>query len=358
MSHSLHDFYRGKRVLVTGHTGFQGGWTVAWLKLLGAQVCGYGLPPISRPNFFDATLLDRGMTSIFADVRDRDALANAFAEFQPEIVLHCATRSTPQLAYREPTETFFINVLGTVFIIEEARLTGSVRAIVNIGGIEGGLTSTPRDKGTLDVFNATMACIELVGSAFSHSFLQTTSTAVATARAGEVIGGGDWREGRTVPNLVRSIMCGEPVDLSNGPALRTWHVLEAVCAYLSLARKLFENGHQHSGTWDFGPDSHHEIPAAQLAKNFVRLWDGAEGSAVDSKPEHTDSPAAELKASRKQAQLGWSNLLSKDEAIAWTVEWYRFFYGDASSAWRTTEQQIDRYMQMMERKQRSRNELT
>src|SRR4051794_32837538 len=130
MSHSFPDFYRGKRVLVTGHTGFEGGWTAAWLKQMGAQVCGFGLPPATRPNFFDATILDRGMTSVFGDVRDRNALASTFTEIQPEIVIHCAARTSQQSSLREPVDTFSINVMGTVHILEEARLTHSVRAIV------------------------------------------------------------------------------------------------------------------------------------------------------------------------------------------------------------------------------------
>lgn len=347
MKHSFSTFYRGKRVLVTGHTGFQGGWLVAWLKLLGAQVCGYGLPPASRPNFFDATLLDRGMTSIFADVRDRDSLAGAFSEFQPEIVIHCATRSTPQLAQREPVETFYTNVMGTVFILEEARLTNSVRAVVNMcsaTGIEHESSSASSAE-PIDVHTASMAGVKLASSAYTQSFFRTKSTAVGTAVAADVIGGGDWREGRMVPNLVRSIMCGEPVDVTNGSALRIWHVLEASCACLSLAQRLFEGGQKFSAVWDFSPSADSRISPVQLAKNFVQLWDEVEPGVIPPRKKSNHSRTEDGRHSKKKNHLGWSNILTSEEAIAWTVEWYRSFYGNSSTAWRTTEEQIEKYME-------------
>ena len=350
MAHPFHTFYRRKRVLVTGHSGFQGGWTVAWLKLLGAQVCGYGLPPAARPNFFDATLLDRGTTSIFADVRDRNSLASAFAEFQPEIVIHCACRSTPQLAIREPVETFHTNVMGTVFILEEARLTKSVRVIVNLcSGSHAGAEpkSFQSASKTIDIHSATMASIELASSAYMQSFFRDKKTAVGIAVSADAIGGGDWREGRTVPNLVRSIMYGEPVDVRNGPILPIWHVLDASSACLSLAQRLFENGQKHSGVWEFSPNPDSHISATQLAKDFVQLWDEDESNLAPMRRSRKHARSKPANSSKVEAQLGWSNILSKDEAIAWTVEWYRSFYANSSKAPLKTEEQIERYMSCM-----------
>ena len=213
MAHPFTDFYKGKRVVVTGHTGFQGGWVVAWLKLLGAQVCGYGLPPASRPNFFDATLLDRGITSIFGDIRDRNSLANMFTEFQPEIVIHCAAQTSPQSWDREPVDAFSTNVMGTVHILEEARLTHSVRAVV-LASSESCSVDEPQSqredgaRDARDLYGASLASAELASSAFNKSYFQKTSTAVATACAADAIGGGDWREGHTIPDLVRAITSG------------------------------------------------------------------------------------------------------------------------------------------------------
>src|SRR4051812_17451393 len=216
MSHCFADFYHGKRVLVTGHTGFEGGWTAAWLKLMGAQVCGFGLPPATRPNFFDATILDRGMTSVFGDIRDRNSLASTFTEIQPEIVIHCAARTNPQSLLSEPVDAFSINVMGTVHILEEARLTPSVRAIVlmnsdTCGEHELRLGRESAEIGPNELLSAAVTSAELARSAFNKSFFQKTGTAVATARTTDAIGGGDWREGRIVPDLVRGVLSGQAV---------------------------------------------------------------------------------------------------------------------------------------------------
>jgi CDP-glucose 4,6-dehydratase len=348
MSHSFTDFYKGKRIIVTGHTGFQGGWLVAWLKLLGAQVCGYGLPPASRPNFFDATLLDRGITSIFGDVRDRNSLANMFTEFQPEIVIHCAAQTSPQSWDREPVDAFSTNVMGTVHVLEEARLTHSVRAVVLVGSdsCSEHEAQSRRENGgcgASDLYNASMASAELASSAFSKSYFQKTSTAVATARAADAIGGGDWREGHAIPDLVRAITSGGPVPAGSGSGLRLWHVLEPVRAYLLLAQKLLECGQQYSAAWDFRPKDKALISAAQLSKAFEKLRQLEQGAPA---PQNTAQQTRAPKSSRNkgQAELGWAPVLSSDEALSWTVEWYRGFYADPSSTSRTTEDQLQQYM--------------
>lgn len=351
MANRFADFYKGKRVVVTGHTGFEGGWAVAWLKFLGAQVCGYGLPPASRPNFFDAVLLDRGITSIFGDIRDRNSLANMFTEFQPEIVIHCAAQASPQSWDREPVDAFSTNVMGTVHILEEARLTNSVRAVVLVSS---DLSSehearSPREDGERsadDLYGASLVSAELARSAFNKSFFQKTNTAVATARAPDAIGGGDWTEGRAIPDLVRAITTGGPVSAGGQSAVRLWHVLEPLRAYLLLAQKLFECGQQCSGEWDFGPDDEGRISAAQLSKTFEKLWHVEErASAPQKAPKHL-LRVPKPRPDKTQAELGWSPVLSPDEALAWTVEWYRGFYGDPSSTLKTTEDQLRRYIRI------------
>jgi CDP-glucose 4,6-dehydratase len=349
MSRPLADFYKGKRVVVTGHTGFQGGWVVAWLKLLGAQVCGYGLPPASRPNFFDATLLDRGITSIFGDVRDRNSLANMFTEFQPEIVIHCAAPTGRQAWDREPVDAFSTNVMGTVHILEEARLTHSVRAVVLVSGNScSELGARPLEEGGglggHDLHSASVASAELASSAFNNSFFQKTSTGVATARSADAIGGGDWREDHAIPDLVRAVTSGGPVLAGSGQAVRLWHVLEPVRAYLLLAQKLLECGQQCADVWDFGPEDQALISAAQLSKAFEKLWHVEEGASAPQTPQQA-SRAPKSSPHKAQAEIGWSPVLSPDEALAWTVEWYRGFYADPSSTLRTTEDQLEKYMQ-------------
>jgi CDP-glucose 4,6-dehydratase len=348
MSHSFADFYRGKRVVVTGHTGFEGGWTAAWLKLMGAQVCGYGLPPAARPNFFDATILDRGMTSVFGDIRDRNSLASTFTEIQPEIVIHCAARTSPQSSLREPVDAFSINVMGTVHILEEARLTNSVRAIVlmntdSCGEHELGARRESDEMGPKELLSASMASAELARSAFNKAFFQKTGTAVASARTADAIGGGDWREGRIVPELVRAIVSAQPV--AAGPEkelkLRIWHVLEPVRACLLLAKTLFEQGQKSAGVWDFAPGGG-RISTTEFSEKFAALWKGVDAGQGSS----SKLPASKSNSEKSHAELGWSPSLSLDQALAWTVEWYRGFCSEPASILKTTHDQIDRYMRL------------
>lgn len=346
MSHSLADFYRGKRVLVTGHTGFEGGWTAAWLKLMGAQVCGYGLPPMTRPNFFDATILDRGMTSVFGDIRDRNSLAGTFTEIQPEIVIHCAARTKPSSCLREPVDVFSINVMGTVHILEEARLTPSVRAIVlmntdSYSRQEMRSSGEPGQDGPNQLLTASMDSTELARSAFTKVFFQRTGTSVATARTAHAIGGGDWREGRFVPDLVRSIISHQsiPAIQDKERKVRIWHVLEPVRGCLMLGKNLYERGQKSAGVWDFAPRVD-RISASEFSEKFLALWKaGDKGQVTSSRPIPSTS-----NSEKTGAEPAWLPLLSNDQALAWTVEWYRGFCAEPASTPKTTHHQIDRYM--------------
>jgi CDP-glucose 4,6-dehydratase len=347
MSHSFADFYRGKRVLVTGHTGFEGGWTAAWLKLMGAQVCGYGLPPATRPNFFDATILDRGMTSVFGDIRDRNSLANTFTEIQPEIVIHCAAQTSPESSLRDPVDAFSTNVMGTVHILEEARLTKSVRAVVLVSGDsrseqEVHFPADGKNSEVKDLLCATVASAQLVRAAFEKSFFQNGGAAVATARTADAIGGGEWRETRIVPDLVRGIMSGKPPALSKEQELRIWHVLEPVRAWLLLGRNLFERGRKSAGVWDFAPNDQHRILGSELVEKFSAIWNGADaGQNSSPKP-----PVRGSNPEKNQAELGWAPVLCSDQVLAWTVEWYRGYCSDPASTLKITQDQIERYMRL------------
>jgi CDP-glucose 4,6-dehydratase len=351
MPHPLAAFYRGKRVLVTGHTGFQGGWLVAWLKLLGGKVLGYALPPSTRPNFFDATFLDRGITSVFGDVRDRNTLANAFTDFQPEIVIHCAWQSGQRRASREPVETFATNVMGAVHVLDEARLTTSVRGLALATSESycadhndvSGTSEEDADAGN-NPYAATVAAAALASSAYQQSFFQNRSRGVATARLANTIGGGDWAGERLVPNIVREITSGDLALLNCSDGLRQWqHVLESGHALLVLGQSLYEHGHTYSGVWNFTPAEEAAISERELGEKFVKSW-GAEvpfastGEAPDEAHSHI------LNGGKAQGQLGWRTIFELDEAIARTVDWYRAFYADPASAWRTTEEQIQQYM--------------
>jgi CDP-glucose 4,6-dehydratase len=353
--HPFADFYRGKRVLVTGHTGFTGGWLVAWLKQLNAKICGYSLPPATRPNFFDATVLDRGITSIFGDIRNGEVLTNAFAEFQPEIVIHCAAQSLPERSLRDPVETFTTNVVGTVNVLEEARMSTSVRAVVlattNSCYECGNSAAGDREHvvAGLDPLSASASSSELAMSAYINSFFCQTKTGVASARCANLIGGGDWANDKVIPELVRGIISRQPVEIAaNDSAELRWHVLDAARAYLLLAQRLYESNQTFAGSWDFGLENEHMISAQQLGEKVIKLWGEGE-SVVDGFVVDEDSPPKPLRPldARKARRLpDWTPALSPDDALAWTVEWYRAFYSDPSSAQRTTEDQIERYAKM------------
>lgn len=352
MPHPFTDFYRGKRVLVSGHTSFAGGWLTAWLKLLGAQVCGYGLPPSARPNFFDATLLDRGMTSIFGDLRNREALANAFADFQPEIVIHYAAQVSAQRAKADPVDAFATNVMGTVHILEEARQIDSVRAVViansdncyqTLTGLSGNCEEDA--LGGRDFAGSTAACSELAAAAYIREFFLSSKTAVASARTGNVIGGGDWAEGRLVPEIVRGVLAGKQIPVEESPTPQMWqHVLEPARAHLLLAQKLFERGQEFSGAWNFGPRDEEAMTARKFAARFVELWGAGQLAPGSDHDPAQVPPAFRLHTHKAQTKLGWKSALPLDHAIAWTVEWYKAFDEDPASPWRTTEDQIQRYM--------------
>ena len=353
MPHPFADFYRGKRVLISGHTGFAGGWLAAWLKLLGAKVSGYGSPPSTRPNFFDATLLDRGMTSIFGDLRNREALADAFAELQPEIVIHYAAQVPAHRTQLEPVETFATNVMGTVHILDEARHIDSVRSVV-VANTDQCYENRNwfwghREEDALGghgPFSSSAAGVELAVSAYIAEFFHNTRIAIATVRTGDGIGGGDWSDGELVPEIVRGITSAKQIVIREASAVRMWqHVLEPVRAHLLLAQRLYEHGQKFSGAWNFGPRDEDAVAVRQLAENFVKHWGAGEltFSPADENASPLE-PVFRLNTHKAQTQLGWRPALPLLEATAWTVEWYKAFYADPASSWRTTEDQIQRFM--------------
>jgi CDP-glucose 4,6-dehydratase len=354
MANSLASFYRGKKVLVTGHTGFKGGWLTAWLKILGAHVIGFALPPGTRPNLFDAATIDRDMVSLFGDVRNFEELSGTFAERSPEIVIHSAAQPLVRRSYREPVETFATNVMGTVHVLEAARHTPSVRAVVVV-------TSDKcyenrewfwgyREEDAMgghDPYSSSKGCAELVTAAYRHSFFASESAAIASARAGNVIGGGDWSEDRLMPDIVRGISSGTRIVIRRPDSTRPWqHVLEVVRGYLLLAQRLWEDGQRYAKAWNFGPSDESAIPVAELAKRTIALWGKGEiNIRPDSGAPH-ESKYLHLNSEKARNHLGWQATLTIDQALEWSVEWYRLYYENPACALPVTETQIQRYMRM------------
>jgi CDP-glucose 4,6-dehydratase len=362
MAETFRSFYRGKRVLVTGHTGFKGGWLTEWLKLLGAQVTGFALPPNTRPNLFDVIALDRGMTSIFGDVRDRNALGEVFADHQPEILIHNAGQSSSAKSRRDPVETYAVNVMGTVHVLEEARYIRPLRCVVVVSTCSAGDDSAFHERedsaekhlSESTPLGSSRSCTESVAAAYRYSFFsELRSAALASLGTVEAIGGGDWAEHRLIPELVRAISGDEPVLIRRPDFIyRCEHVLESVRACLMLAQRLHEEGQTHAGAWSLGPSDEGTLTVQQVAKRIVGEWGKGELVVqVDSQPPLVGNGEAEsfISGTRPvRALSGWKSVLTFDQALEWTVEWYREYYRDRAAAWRTTQEQIARYADLID----------
>lgn len=346
----MRDFYAGKRVLVTGHTGFKGSWLCRWLQRMGARVVGFALPPDQEPSLFEAAGVARGMTSILGDLRDLAALSGAVAEHRPEIVLHLGAQALVRRSYREPVDTFATNVMGTLHVLEACRLAPSTRAIVvvtsdkcyeNREWVWGYREHEP--LGGFDPYSASKACAEIVAAAYRRSFLSAEGgPAVASARAGNVIGGGDWSEDRLVVDIVRAVAAGRPALIRNPRSTRPWqHVLDPLAGYLLLARRLYEEGQAHAEAWNFGP-SEDPLPVVELARRLVqRMGRGElEIAAADPRAPH-EATALRLDCSKARARLGWQPRIDIERALAMTARWYRAYLDDPASAGRELDRQIE-----------------
>ncbi len=336
------DFWRGRRVFVTGHTGFKGSWLVTWLVRLGAQVTGYALAADQTPNLFEAARVGEDIDSRIGDVRDLESLREALAKSDAEIVFHLAAQSLVRKSYESPVDTYATNVMGTVHLLEAIRASGSVQAVVVVTSDkcyenrEGARPYREDDAlGGRDPYSNSKACQELVASAYRQSF---PGPAIATARAGNVIGGGDWARDRLVPDLVRAFSAKEPAVIRNPASIRPWqHVLEPLHGYLLLAEKLV-NGDGFAEAWNFGPSEVDVRPVRWIADALVSRWNGGAQWTQDAGTHPHEALTLTLDSTRARTVLGWTPRLSLDESLDWIVEWHR-----ASDARAITLQQIERY---------------
>lgn len=348
-------FFRGKTVLVTGHTGFKGAWLAEWLLRLGATVVGYALPPDQTPSLYRLLGLSDRMQSVLADVRDQAKLGSVLAESRPEIVLHLAAQPLVRRSYREPVATFETNVMGTVHLLEAVRKTDSVRSVVivtsdkcyeNVGAARGYRESDP--LGGHDPYSASKGAAEIVTAAYRRSFFSDPGCAgVASARAGNVIGGGDWSEDRLVPDLVRGIERGEPVVIRNPTSVRPWqHVLEPLSGYLMLARALWDEPRRFSDGFNFGPRQA-ELPVGDLARRFVEALGGGTLAPPPAGAEPHEASLLLLDSTKARDVLGWTPKLSIEDAVALTVDWYREHRGDPAGVRSATERQLAHYESLL-----------
>lgn len=349
-------FWTGRRVLLSGHTGFKGAWLALWLRKWGAHVAGLALPPPTDPSLYVAAAVDGDLTSFVADVRDAAAVREAVAAHRPEIVFHLAAQPLVRLSYADPVGTYATNVMGTVHVLDAVRAVGGVRVVVCVtsdkcyDNREWAWGYRENDAlGGRDPYSNSKGCSELVAAAYRDSFLTDQKVALATARAGNVIGGGDWAEDRLVPDLMRAFAARRPAVIRNPTAIRPWqHVLEPLGAYLLLAERLWEQGAPLARGWNFGPDDADARPVWWVAQRLARAW-GERASceqAVTGEQQPHEARYLKLDCSLATAELSWRPTLSLAEALDWTVEWYKTFDCNPTQARQVTEEQIDRFLSL------------
>lgn len=324
------DFWSGKRVFLTGHTGFKGGWLSLWLQAMGAEVHGYALNPPTDTNLFTVAKVEKGMvSSVIADIRDANHLKQAMQSASPEIVFHLAAQPLVRYSYAQPAETYEVNVMGTVNLLEAVRATPGVKAVVNI----------TTDKcyenrewvwgyreneamGGFDPYSSSKGCAELVTSAYRQSFLQAAGIALASARAGNVIGGGDWAEDRLIPDFLRAMDAGETLKIRSPQSTRPWqHVLEPLSGYLTLAERLYSEGMLFAEAWNFGPKDEDARPVgwivewmAEMRKDVLWQWD-------ESLQPH-EANYLKLDSSKANSLLNWQPCWRLKTALQKTIEWH------------------------------------
>ncbi len=326
------DGYRNRRCLVTGHTGFKGAWLCAWLHTLGAEVTGYALDPPTEPHLYGLARLGEWIDDRRGDVRDMDRLARAMDEARPEIVFHLAAQAIVRRGYDDPKATFDINAGGTVNALEAARQSESVRAVVVVTSdkcyenVESAHAYRESDAlGGHDPYSASKGTAEIVASAYARSFFETRGVGLATARAGNVIGGGDWAPDRIVPDAVRALAAGQPIAVRHPGAVRPWqHVLEPLSGYLLLGARLFEGGDAR-GAWNFGPETASCCSVRELVETFLRHYGSGTWTDVSDRQsrERHEARLLSLSWDKARERLGWRPQWDLDTAVRRTSVWYR-----------------------------------
>ncbi|HWQ27126.1 MAG TPA: CDP-glucose 4,6-dehydratase [Chlorobaculum sp.] len=349
------DFWAGKKVLVTGHTGFKGSWLSIWLNMLGAEVAGYALEPLTASDNFVLSGIGAQMHHNTGDIRDFDKLGKCFDSFRPEIVFHLAAQPLVRESYNTPRDTYEVNVLGTVNLLECCRLSDSTRVIVNITTDKcyenkewvWGYRENDR-LGGHDPYSSSKACSELVTEAYRKSFFDPKELArhgksLASARAGNVFGGGDWQVDRIFPDCIRHLERGEAVVVRNPHAVRPWqHVLEPLSGYLLLAEKMFGSPAEYVGGWNFGPEESSFLSVGSLVDRVVKAWGEGRWDDRSTPGAVHEANLLKLDIAKAKAYLGWSPVWGIDRAVVETVAWYREY--SAGSVHDLCLRQIAHYM--------------
>ncbi len=350
-------FWAGKKVFVTGHTGFKGSWLSLWLQMLGAEVCGYALTPPTTLNLFELAHVADGMTSVVGDIKDLDFLKEVMQSYQPDIVIHLAAQALVRESYYNPVDTYAVNIMGTVNLLEAVRNVPSVRAVVSVTSDKcyenrewvWGYRETDA-MGGYDPYSSSKGCAELVTTAYRQSFFNPADyaqhgVAIASVRAGNVIGGGDWAKDRLVPDILNAWLAGKEVVIRNPQAVRPWqHVLEPLNGYLMLAEKLFTQGSIYCGGWNFGPNESGVKTVAWVVDQLQQFWGEDAYWIQDDGVQPHEANLLTLDCSKARTQINWEPKLDLPTALAWIVDWTKAWQQDHDMR-QKSQSQIQQFMQ-------------
>ncbi len=351
---TLKSFFADKKVFITGITGFKGSWLARWLQRMGSEVSGYALEPPTDPSHFSLLNLDPEWRC--ADIRNEKLLAEAVGDFQPEIVFHLAAQPLVRRSYADPHETFMTNVIGTLNVFEACRACGSVRAIVNITSdkcyenrhLERGYHEDD-PMGGYDPYSASKGCAELLTASYRKSYFNPEDygirhrTLLASCRAGNVIGGGDWAVDRLIPDVIKAAGSSEVAIIRNPDAVRPWqHVLEPLHGYLLLAEKLYKGETEFAGPWNFGPSPQDNLPVRQVLDTMRKYWPEINYKVKINPDDHHEAALLRLDSSKAISKLNWKPVWSIDQTLEKTAEWYRCYFMEKQIM---TDENIDDYIQ-------------
>lgn len=350
--------YEGKKVLITGHTGFKGSWLTLWLLELGAEVIGYSLKPPTKPSLFEALQLDKKITHIIGDVRDKGELMAAFIKYQPEIVFHLAAQSLVKASYENPLLTYETNIMGTVNLFEAVRKTASVKVLVNVTSdkcyenkewLYGYREIDP--MGGYDPYSSSKGCAEIITAAYRNSFFnpveygKTHKVALSSVRAGNVIGGGDWGEDRIVPDCIKALSQNKPISIRNPQAIRPWqYVLEPLSGYLWLGALMSMEPERYSQAWNFGPSNSNIFTVEEMVAELLKLWGCGKHEIVGDTRFH-EAKLLKLDTSKSQFYLKWRQTGDIHFALEKTVNWYKHYYSEKDDMYNYTRRQIEEYVE-------------
>lgn len=346
----FNNIYRNKKVFITGHTGFKGSWLTLWLKKLGAEICGYSLEPNTNPAMFKELQIDKQCHHLIGDILNSAYLEKAMLDFKPDIVFHLAAQALVRLSYSESKLTYETNVIGSLNVLESARKCDSIKALVNVTTdkcyenkeVNRGYKED-EPMGGYDMYSSSKACVEIMSSSFRRSFLQDSGYALATARAGNVIGGGDWALDRLVPDCMRYINDNKKIEIRNPFAIRPWQfVLEPLSGYLLLGQKLLEYSNKYAESFNFGPTEESVLQVGEVAKKVVEYYGKGE-VVIHKKDDLHEANLLMLNIDKARQMLGWIPTYTADEAIAKTIEWYKHFYQKDLDMYELTIRQIEEF---------------